>query len=86
MSGGWGHITKADGTPYDDSYGVDSMLETTEDVVEALEECYGMIWGLARIAAVGAGYDNPSRQTILQFIEMTRSNCKMSVDRGRSGN
>lgn len=86
MAGGWGHMTKADGTPYDDRYGEGSMLENPGDVVEALEKCYGMIWVLARNAAVGAGYPDPSRKTILQFIEMAQSNYKLGIGRGRSDN
>jgi hypothetical protein len=80
MAGSFGHMTNDDGTPYDDRFGEGSMLENGGDVVEALEECYGMIWWLAE--AVAYRDEDPStrqalgrvpRERVLPYIERARA-------------
>lgn len=81
MAGSWGHMTNDDGTPYDDRYGEGSMLENGGDVIEALEQCYGMVWWLAREVAMCRARSWPvpvGREVIMDEIER-------AVERSRDG-
>jgi hypothetical protein len=85
MAGSFGHMTKQDGTPYNDRYGEGSMLENGGDVVEALRQCYGMIWWLADAALTGDGTAPAERADIMTIIEEAIDHNKEGIARGSSG-
>jgi hypothetical protein len=71
-SRGW---TVADlGKPYRDSNGSFPLVENMGDAVEAMEECYGMVWQLARQVVTLAGGDPDDRPQLLAQIEDARQN------------
>lgn len=83
MAGSWGHLVHNedcgedsacrglpvhDGAPYRDQDGAFPLAENMGDAVEALEECYGMVWALARRVLSDSG--NPqTRENMLGVIE-----------------
>lgn len=85
MTGGWRHMTRDGGKPYDERYGEGSMLKNGGDVVEALEQAYGMIWWLAHRTATEKGYqEDVSRRHIQDEIEKARKNYKEGVEIGKN--
>lgn len=89
MAGSWRHMTKKNGKPYDRRFGEGSMLENGGDVIEALEECYGMVWWLAWIIAYRDdmnSYVTPGhvpRGKILDVIGQAQANYPEGVTRGK---
>jgi hypothetical protein len=87
MAGSFSHMTKDDGTPFNDTFGVPRMLEDEGDCAEALEECYGMIWYLATLMAHlrAEAPDSPERQIIMAIIHEAVMHNREGAERGRSG-
>lgn len=84
MAGGWRHMTRDGGKPYDERYGEGSMLKNGGDVVEALEQAYGMIWWLAKGRAEETTTKPTVRQAIQRQIESARLNYKAGVEIGKN--
>jgi mannose/cellobiose epimerase-like protein (N-acyl-D-glucosamine 2-epimerase family) len=77
-------MTNDDGTPFDERFGEGSMLENGGDVVEALEECYGMVWALA-VAAVARQTGRPAtRAEALEVIDRAQKASDTGAALGRT--
>lgn len=76
MAGSWNHMTNADGAPKLPR--LDALLENGGDVMEALSQCYGMIWQMAHWLAPVEG----SREDLLIVIERARKTWKAGYERG----
>ena len=77
MAGSWGHITDDDGSLLPGGKILD-MLDTGGDVVEAFEECYGMVQWLAdRLAAATGGVRR-------DWIEQAEANYREGLEIGGS--
>jgi hypothetical protein len=77
-------MTNDDGTPYDDRYGFGSMLENGGDTIEALEECYGMIWWLAQHRArLRFATTHITREQILDVIRSAQESYQDGVRLGK---
>lgn len=81
MAGSWGHMTNDDGTPYNERYGLGSMLETGGDTFETLDECYGMIWWLVKELAE-ARLPLEVRQTRGDLLDLIRE-AQVNYQEGR---
>lgn len=86
MAGSWGHMTNRHGAPYDGNYGAGSALENGGDYQEALEQCFGMIWWLARevtLLRAPSWPVEPPRDAVLFEIEHARKRYKDGIRYGR---
>ena len=62
MTSPYSKMTKEDGTPADQFFGAGTTLESDEEVIGALRQCYGMIWWLAEMLCAGhSGRINPPK-------------------------
>lgn len=84
MAGGWRHMTRDGGKPYDERFGEGSMLENGGDVVEALGQCYGMIWYLAARLVEETSSKPATRRMIQDRIEQARQNHKQGKEIGEN--
>jgi hypothetical protein len=81
MAGGYGHVTDEDGSLLGGKMILD-MLDSPGDVVECIEQLYGMIWCLAYDLAASKVDFDPSPQQIDDEIERARDNHKDGIDMG----
>jgi hypothetical protein len=89
MSGSWNHMVNDNGTPRDERFGEgpSSSLNNPGDVVEALEQCYGMIWYLATEHAreqVEVMSSPVTRDDVLRVINEAQESYKKGLKRGKS--
>ncbi len=84
MAGGWHHMTRDGGKPYDESFGEGSMLKNGGDVVETLEQCYGMIWWLANALATETSSHSVTRRMIQDRIEEARKKHREGAEVGKA--
>jgi hypothetical protein len=76
MAGYWGHIVNDDGTPRF-NFGAGVTMEEEDEYIDALGECYGMIWWLAGVATINSSEVvsvQPLRDRMLAVIEQARDN------------
>jgi hypothetical protein len=87
MAGSWNRIVNDDGTPRHECFGVGHTrsLENDGDVIEVIEQLYGMIWDMAEDLAEEIAMGLPSRVEILGVIERAQENYKEGLERGKSG-
>lgn len=80
MAGGWHHVTQ-DGSLSGGKMILD-MLDSPGDVVECIEQMYGMIWCLAYDVATAKGGDDPSPQQVMTEIDWSLVNYQDGIDMG----
>ena len=80
MAGSWQHMTTRSGRLRDNE-SFCGMIENLGDAYEAAEECFGMVWYLARLIAV-QHRDDPARQNLMDFIEQARVNYREGLREG----
>lgn len=86
MAGSWAHMVNDDGTPRTDAVGPTYGATDLEDgdFIEALEQCYGMIWWLAaHRARLRFATTDPAREQILDVIGSARENYLQGVEMGK---
>lgn len=68
MAGSWNHMTTSKGKLLSNE-NFTGMIENLGDAYDAAEECYGMVWYLAKqLADIGDREGKPSRSDILGVI------------------
>ncbi len=83
MAGSWQHMTTKSGKLRNNETFCD-MIENLGDAYEAAEECYGMIWWLARkLEICETDRENPPRELILDMIREAESNYQDGLRIGR---
>jgi hypothetical protein len=83
VAGSWRHMTAENGKLLN-SENFAGMVENLGDAYEAAEECYGMIWWLARALAERwpEESENPPRDKVLDVIRQAAANYKDGVRAG----
>jgi len=83
MAGSWNHMTTKSGKlRNNETY--TQLIENLGDAYEAAEECYGMIWWLARALAERwpEESENPPRDKIRDIIRQAAANYRDGVEAG----
>jgi hypothetical protein len=73
MAGSWNHFTTRKGR-----FRGSALLENGGDVVEALEECYGMVWYLANELSKQPRVDDEPDQLVQEAHEYYTDGLKLS--------
>lgn len=73
MAGSWGHMTTKTGK-FRNNESFIQMIENLGDAYEAAEECFGMVWWLARGLAECRGPGTPDRNDILEVVRQAEAN------------
>lgn len=78
MAGSWDHIVTKNG-----KFRGAVLLDNLGDAHEALEECFGMVWYLAELAAGLRQPDGPpEREVLLEVIGKAQLNYKAGLRKG----
>lgn len=81
MAGSWQHMTTKQGKlRNNESFNV--MIENGGDAYEAAEECFGMVWWLARGLAECRGPGTPDRDDILEVVLQAKANYEAGLKIG----
>lgn len=82
MAGSWSHMTTDEGQLLRVRQ-FHNNLDTGGDVYEAAQQCFGMIWYMARLlATVNYGTLTPSREQIMDFIARAEASYRYGLDDG----
>jgi hypothetical protein len=81
MAGSWNHMVTEAG-----EFQGTRLLDNLGDCYEALEECYGMVWWLARDGDASAALTSPQdqRTSALARIEDARQHYKDGLEMGNA--
>lgn len=86
MAGSWNKMVKHNGTPVDVNFGCGSQLLGNSDMIDTLEQCYGMIWYLSWMLTV---HEHPhpvpgtvSRYELLRVINIASQNAGRGLEMG----